>query len=169
MLSCHLSLAKPLHLRELSNALAFATRFATCPAQKSDVHKAKRPEKEDKIVLSQQQKLQLHYETLEEKAFFSAAAREKTTFYTSVINAIFLPATIIVPNKSCDYILSLSIPIHAHVGMTHVVEDYVSNPKLRWLLKKMLLGTSVASVVCSLHFCTKNIGFGRAIREFWRL
>ena len=138
------------------------------PKQSKGTTKSKK-EDDEKIELSYQQKLKLHYEAEEAKALFSAATREKTTYYTSLINAVALPLTILKPNKPCDLALSLSIPLHAHVGMTHVIEDYVPDPKLRWLFKKMLLGTSAASLVCSVHFCHKNIGFGRAIRRFWEI
>lgn len=144
------------------------TLASSSPKASKGVKKSKKDD-EDKIELSYQQKLKLHYEAEEAKALFSAATREKVTYYTSVINAVALPLTIFRPNKPCDLALSLSIPIHAHVGLTHVIEDYTPNPKLRWLFKKMLLGTTAASLVCSVHFCHKNIGFGRAIRKFWEI
>lgn len=124
---------------------------------------------EEKIVLSHQQKLQQHYKAKEAKALFSATTRERTTYYTSVLNAVALPATILWPNRTCDLVLALSIPVHAHVGLTHVIEDYVPDPRLRSALKRMLLGTSLAAIACSVHFCSKNIGFGRAIRRFWEI
>lgn len=166
MISCRSSLSsnrctQPLVLCSLRKMLSNKT-------EKESVKKTKRSE-EDKIELSSQQKLQQHYEAEEAKALFSARTREKTTYYTSVINAVALPLTIIKPNKTTDLILALSIPIHAHVGLTHVIEDYTPNPKLRWFFKKMLLGTSVTSLVCSVHFCSRNIGFGRAIRKFWEI
>ena len=53
------------------------------------------------------------------------------------------------PSRVADTALGVVIPLHAHLGMTSVIEDYVNHRKTRTALKTALSFLTAATIVCA--------------------
>lgn len=84
---------------------------------------------------------------------------------------VSLPAAIAFPSQPLDYILAVSMVMHAHWGLEAIVVDYVRPvlfgnvvPKLAHAL---LILFSAATLGGLLYFIYNDIGIGKAVRKLW--
>ena len=60
------------------------------------------------------------------------------------------------PSPVADTALGLIIPLHAHLGMTSVIDDYVNHRKTRKALKA-ILGLCTAAMTVSFFYFTQYV------------
>jgi len=96
--------------------------------------------------------------------------RNKVTMATSLALVTLLPYSVVcAPAPMCDIALGMAIPAHFHVGIGHVIEDYVYKPRLRRACKSVLNLLTAATLATALHFNLHSGGIGLALRRLWSL
>eukprot|EP00520_Triparma_pacifica_P005145 CAMPEP_0118662020 /NCGR_PEP_ID=MMETSP0785-20121206/16598_1 /TAXON_ID=91992 /ORGANISM="Bolidomonas pacifica, Strain CCMP 1866" /LENGTH=94 /DNA_ID=CAMNT_0006555515 /DNA_START=99 /DNA_END=380 /DNA_ORIENTATION=- len=75
-----------------------------------------------------------------------------------------------VINMPFDLALGLALPLHAHIGMSYVITDYV--PKVsKGLLgpaRVMLLGVTGVTILGLAHVNLKGDGMTETVKSMWR-
>lgn len=77
---------------------------------------------------------------------------------------MFAPAS---ANTPIDYMLAIVVPFHSHVGLSHVITDYV--PKaMRTMARSGLLGVSVIMFGGLMKLNVSGPGVTETVKALWR-
>ena len=73
-------------------------------------------------------------------------------------------------NKPVDFALGLALPLHAHIGMSYVITDYV--PKVSKALlgpaRVVLLGMTAVTVLGLTKLNIFGVGMTEVVKSLWR-
>lgn len=73
------------------------------------------------------------------------------------------------PSRVADTALGIVLPLHAHLGMSSVIEDYATHRPTRTALKTALALCTAATTAVGLNFNINGLGMGSALRHVWSL
>ena len=77
---------------------------------------------------------------------------------------MFAPAS---ANTPIDYMLAIVVPFHSHVGLSHVITDYV--PKaMRTMARSGLIGVSVIMFGGLMKLNVSGPGVTETVKALWR-
>ena len=71
-------------------------------------------------------------------------------------------------NVPVDFALALSIPLHAHIGMSWVISDYVNSAGSRKAARLALAGLTVATVAGLMKLNYDGPGVTESVLRLWR-
>lgn len=84
-----------------------------------------------------------------------------------------LPAALIIPSKTLDTLLAISVVMHAHWGIEACVVDYVRPIIFGNVIPRMapffVVAFSALLLGGLLYFISTDIGIGQAVRKFWAI
>lgn len=84
-----------------------------------------------------------------------------------------LPAALIIPSKTLDTLLAISVVMHAHWGIEACVVDYVRPIIFGNLIPKIapysVVAFSALLLGGLLYFISTDIGISQAVRKFWAI
>lgn len=87
-----------------------------------------------------------------------------------VLTALAPAALMFAPhsaNAPIDYLLAIVIPFHSHVGLNHVVADYV--PKaMRTMARSGVMGCSFLLFAGLMKLNISGIGLTETVKALWR-
>lgn len=84
-----------------------------------------------------------------------------------------VPAALIFPSQVSDYLLAVSIVVHAHWGLEAVVTDYIRESVFGSVLPKaahgLLLLFSAVTLAGLLLMAYNDKGLGKTVRKVWAI
>jgi len=97
-------------------------------------------------------------------------SNQKLYHLTSYGLLVLLPAGLLGfnPAGSVDMALAAIIPVHAYIGMTSVLLDYVHTKPMFSLSMLLLGGAAIASFGALVHFNLKDVGISEGLKTLWK-
>jgi succinate dehydrogenase (ubiquinone) membrane anchor subunit len=89
--------------------------------------------------------------------------------YLAVGLLAIIPTSILLENTVTDYILAISLIIHANWGLQAIVTDYVHGPTMPKVASSLVYLVSGLALVGLLYFNYADIGISKAIKKMWSL
>ncbi|XP_076040764.1 succinate dehydrogenase, subunit D [Oratosquilla oratoria] len=91
----------------------------------------------------------------------------------SVILMGVIPAAVVFPSPSLEYLMALSITVHSHWGIEAIVVDYVRPSIFGKVIPKIAVAAVYALSVVTLgglcYFIYTDVGIVNAVKMLWRL
>jgi succinate dehydrogenase hydrophobic anchor subunit len=91
-------------------------------------------------------------------------ALQNLSLVVLVPTAFFFPVPAV--QALANYGLAVVIPVHAQIGVSHVINDYVPR-NLQGLAQKALLFLTIISTLGLIRLAHDGVGFSGAIKRLW--